>query len=55
MTVRLECRDPPIGLQTKALFEMSGERNNLSTQREHSRSVARVRRTNPRPIGVLST
>jgi hypothetical protein len=49
MAVRLECRDPPIGLQTKALCETSAERNNLATKSGHSRSVAGVRRMSPRP------
>jgi hypothetical protein len=49
MAVRLECRDRrPVGLQIKALC-VSGERNNLATKNEPSRSVVRVRRTNLRP------
>jgi hypothetical protein len=33
MAVRLECRDPPIGRQTRALCETSGERKNLVKER----------------------
>jgi hypothetical protein len=52
MAVRLECRDPrPVGLQIKVLCGTSAERNNLATKSEHSRSVVRVRRTNPWPNG----